>query len=607
MSLLNVPSVPRRLLAMAGLYLPALVLLLALAYAGLEAESAFSAAVRCAGLWSADRSEAVDRLEGFAAGGRAQDYRAYRQAISRPVALGQALAELKGSAPSAAIVRASLHAAHAPEQELESMVDLLLILRKAGFLQRALSLWSDADQEIQNIVASGDLIQKLIATRPGDNAPDTQRSAAIDAALAHLADVDQRAGQLEEQFIAMLAANTGELRLLLRIMLLCLGLSAVGLAIVLSARLLRQHDQVARALRISQEHLNLAVRNGNQGIWNWNPHTDALYLSQLSHELLDVPAGELPTPSALLENVHAKDREAARTSVQAALRDTTPLELEVRFRARDGGYRWVQVLGRALRHSDGSVDCLAGSIRDISELKRGDALRRQIDADERRRSECAQIALLEQIQGKIGRELHDDLGQQLTGVAFLAKALEQRLSAASPAERDQTSWIVRLINGAIDRVRFMSRQLSPIEIDEVSLGTALTRLVEDVRAIFGTRIALRMDKHEACIPRQRASQFFRIAQEAISNALRHGQATQIVIRLDAWETAARLAIVDNGCGFPVRRVDVGASLGLRSMAIRAETLQGKLCIRSGARGTVVIVRAGNALMAGEQPELRKIA
>ena len=139
----------------------------------------------------------------------------------------------------------------------------------------------------------------------------------------------------------------------------------------------------------------------------------------------------------------------------------------------------------------------------------------------------------------------------------------------------------------------MSRQLSPIAIDEVTLGTALQRLVDDIHGIFGTRIELRKSGDESRIPGAHANQYFRIAQESITNALRHGQATSIAVHLRVCERGSRLAIIDNGCGFDMRNIDVNASLGLRSISIRTEALQGRMRVRSGPRGTILIARSSS--------------
>src|SRR5689334_14928290 len=99
--------------------------------------------------------------------------------------------------------------------------------------------------------------------------------------------------------------------------------------------------------------------------------------------------------------------------------------------------------------------------------------------------ERSELDFFERERDRIGRELHDGLGQQLTGVAFLAKALEKRLAGKHQEEAQEAAWIVRLLNSAVDHVRFLSRNLSPVELDGDSLASALEKLAADVRAIYG--------------------------------------------------------------------------------------------------------------------------
>jgi PAS domain S-box-containing protein len=477
--------------------------------------------------------------------------------------------------------------------DIPLLVGLFRRFRHVSFMDRAITIWTTADGEIDEIVAVGDVLHQLLGRTEVSAPNDAPHAIAMANALARLRAADARATPLEETFSSTLGDASRRLRTLLQIALLGLALVLLAIAVALSLWMWRRNTETEHALRLSEERFDMAVRGSNDGIWNWNAESDEAYLSPRAQELLGLsPQDVACDATTLLTRVHAEDREQIDAAIRNMLRANAPLDLEFRFRDSAGEIRWAYVRGRVLRAMDGRVKRVAGSISDISERKRVDGLRHQLVVEERRRSEQAQIALLEKVQGRMGRELHDDLGQQLTGIAFLAKALEQRLDAASH-ERDQTTWIVRLINDAIERVRFMSRQLSPIAIDEVTLGTALQRLIDDIHGIFGTRIELRKDGDETRIPGAHASQYFRIAQESITNALRHGQATCIAVHLRVRGSSARLAIVDNGCGFDVRNIDLNASLGLRSMSIRTEALQGRMRIRSGPRGTVLIAHSSN--------------
>lgn len=250
---------------------------------------------------------------------------------------------------------------------------------------------------------------------------------------------------------------------------------------------------------------------------------------------------------------------------------------------------------------------MAGSITDIADRKFAAEQHRQIELAEQRRSEQEHIQIVEQVQEKIGRELHDNLGQQLTGISFLVKAMQSRLIDLPNAEREQMAWVVKLVNEAIDNVRFISRQLSPLDIDAINLVTALERLADDVRRIFGLAIDLRASGDISHLSNQHASQLFRIAQESVNNALRHASATCIEIRLRASNCVTHLLVRDNGKGFRLADLDPRASLGLRSMSVRTNTLPGRLRIRSDiASGTTIAVRFdARESLAAQQPSRQR--
>jgi PAS domain S-box-containing protein len=579
----------KQLLLAISPFLVAVTLLVLLAFETTNTLSEVRAYVQGESLWTSAQKEAARRLEIYAQSGSDADFAAYQREIDVTLGDRRARRELKKVQPDLDVVREGFLAGRNHADDIAGMIQLYQRFHNVSFLQKAVSLWSEGDRQIDEIMAAGDALHVSFASASGS--PDERAAQRADA-LARLRAADARATPLEMAFSATLGDASRQLHTMLQIGALVLAAVLAAVKFLFSWWMLRQHARIERALRASEERFDLAVRGSNDGIWNWVPEEEDVYLSPRAVELLGYPFHDVPRkPLDMLPLVHWEDRETVRSAISALFSANQALDVEFRSLDWGGNYRWVHVRGSAVRIEGEHIRRVAGSITDIGYRKRSEALIRNLAIDEQRRAEQAQIALLEQVQGRIGRELHDDLGQRLTGVAFLVKALEQRLGASTPREAEQAAWIVKLINEAIDRVRFLSRQLSPIEIDEITLAMALRRLVDDIHSIFGTRIALRISDGDMPIPSEDSNQFFRIAQESISNALRHGHATQIVVRLDVFAHGTRLAVSDNGEGFVVS--DSGSfGLGLRNMAIRARSLRGCLRVRSTKRGTTVIVRAG---------------
>lgn len=205
------------------------------------------------------------------------------------------------------------------------------------------------------------------------------------------------------------------------------------------------------------------------------------------------------------------------------------------------------------------------------------------DLSERRLLEQKVLDVSAQLQRQIGQDLHDGLGQLLTGTAFLAKGLVGKVAIEY---QPQASRVVELINQAITRVRSLARGLSPIHIEAQSLGAVLRDVVAESSELLGVDCALELrDTVELDRPATMV-QLCLIIREAITNAVRHGQARRIVVSLARQGARSLLQIEDDGVGIAQanERVD---GLGLRSMRHRARMIRGTLEVERGGMGTIV--------------------
>lgn len=187
---------------------------------------------------------------------------------------------------------------------------------------------------------------------------------------------------------------------------------------------------------------------------------------------------------------------------------------------------------------------------------------------------------------RIGQDLHDGLGQHLTGVAFLSKALQQRLASKSLAEAGDATRIAALVTESIGQTRALAKGLSPVGLEDGGLISALSQLASSTSSVFGIDCMVDCADEIEIPDLAVATHLYRIAQEAVNNAVRHGKAQHIVIRLAALQQQVRLSIDDNGSGMP-SRVDNGG-MGLQIMHFRARMIGGNLeVLGRGAGGTCV--------------------
>ncbi|HMP76691.1 MAG TPA: CHASE domain-containing protein [Kiritimatiellia bacterium] len=204
------------------------------------------------------------------------------------------------------------------------------------------------------------------------------------------------------------------------------------------------------------------------------------------------------------------------------------------------------------------------------------------EMDERARLEEAMHTAALREKQRIGHDLHDSLGQKLTGAVYLARSLSHALPQAEQGAVDK---LVDLLKDAVAQVRRTARGLAPLEVGEDGLAPGLRRLAEETCDVFNIACSFREEGSPAFLSSEAAVHLYHIAQEAVNNAIRHGEAREIRIEL----TPRALRIIDNGRGFDASATVAGA--GLRIMRHRATRAGARLDIHStpGSGATIAIL------------------
>jgi PAS domain S-box-containing protein len=250
---------------------------------------------------------------------------------------------------------------------------------------------------------------------------------------------------------------------------------------------------------------------------------------------------------------------------------TRPTPVEFKCRRRDGS-TFDAAFVATLTHVDGETHRLA-VITDVTERRR---LEREI----------LEISGREQL--RIGSDLHDGLGQDLTGVALMLRSVVAQLRKENSSTRTDVEDIISLVNGAIESTRAMARGLAPVGADRGGLIAALQSMAVrgmeryGVRAQFNTSL-----KEPLTLDDGAATHLYRIAQEAFTNAIRHGRVTQVTIELATAEGTLTLGIEDNGRGFDERNA-TSNGMGMKLMRYRAQMLGGDVTIANNRAGGVVV-------------------
>jgi PAS domain S-box-containing protein len=194
----------------------------------------------------------------------------------------------------------------------------------------------------------------------------------------------------------------------------------------------------------------------------------------------------------------------------------------------------------------------------------------------------------EQERRKIGQELHDSLGQQLTGVAFMTKVLEQKLAKKSLNEADDVAQIAQLVNEATNQARSLAKGLQPIDLETGTLMSALQDLAESTETLFGINCTFKCDKRIRVDNPEVAVHLYRITQEAITNAIKHGKAKDIQINLTYDANKSILTVINDGIDFPKEFEARNTGMGLQIMDHRVDFIEGSLDIHKGPNGGTIM-------------------
>ncbi|TSA48335.1 MAG: PAS domain S-box protein [Nitrosomonadales bacterium] len=346
----------------------------------------------------------------------------------------------------------------------------------------------------------------------------------------------------------------------------------------------RQADQ---QLRENEERLNFVLEGSGLGYWDWHITTGEVQRNQIWAEMLGYTVEEIAsTTQQWADFIHPDDVDKAWKSINDHLEGRTPMhELSYRMRTKDRDYRWVLDHAKVVqRDPDGRPIRMAGTHTDITERMRAEEERQEIALQ--RELQRKMITVTESRQRSIGQELHDNLGQQLVGISYLATTLEQQLASVDSEAAQQAALIVQYAKDAIVECKSLAQGLVPVELESNGLMAALLALSARTEAVFGVVCRLKCAQEALVYDINQALNLYRMAQEAVTNAIRHGGAQQVIISLSCHDGKLCLSICDNGCGFSGIESDTAenAGMGIRIMRYRASLIGADLQFLSSAEG-----------------------
>lgn len=405
----------------------------------------------------------------------------------------------------------------------------------------------------------------------------------------------------------------------------------------------RAHAAAAAALRESEERFRQLAENIGAVFFMFEkPNCDSpgsiSYVSPAFEKIWGYPGASLFwDPDLWFRAIHPEDKRRLKERLPRMAQGN--FHEEFRVVRMDLKIRWVQYRTFPVRNMEGAIYRVAAIAEDITERKKAEEqlagyarqlqntvqelrviegelrerndelvqartelerrvqertsdltlanaeLQRQMT--ERRRLENELLEIAENERRRIGFDLHDDIGQKLMGVSLLLKALETNLSHKQMPEAVTTAEVQKLINDVVNHTHNLAHCFSSLDSGETDLCALLKKLVTTVRHTFAIGCRFRAVGQLPEVPAEIAVQLYKIGQESVSNAIKHGKASVVFISLAHQQGQILLRVKNDGVPFP-DDWEANRRMGLRIMNYRAKTLGGVLDIRAnGNSGTIV--------------------
>lgn len=329
-------------------------------------------------------------------------------------------------------------------------------------------------------------------------------------------------------------------------------------------------ERANEALRASEARLQAIMNNSPSMIFLKDAQGRYLHFNQRFAREFDLRL-EDTVGKTDLEIFPASQAAIFRANDVAVMEARAPVAFDEVALHADGPHTSI-VTKFPLFDEKGAVQAVGGIVTDITD---------------RKRLEAEILRISEREQRRIAQDLHDGLGQELTGAWCLCEGLRKDLESESSAAAEGAARLSKLLKSAVAHTRSLARGLHPVAAEPDGLMVALRELAERAEALFRVECEFKCEPPVRLADERVATHLYRIAQEAVTNAIKHGRAKRIEIALTATPELMMLAVSDDGVGF--LEVARGPGLGMQIMTHRAGLVGGTLLVQHREAGGVKIV------------------
>ncbi len=305
--------------------------------------------------------------------------------------------------------------------------------------------------------------------------------------------------------------------------------------------------------------------------------------------IIDVADVNLVKGHDVLPLVNEKYKIAFREMVNKVFQGESCL-LEFEITSMKGRVRLMEMHAVPIYDSNKKIVSLLSVSRDITERKLAEE-QIKLSTEQLRQLSSHLQTVREEERTAIAREIHDELGQQLTGLKMDISWLNKRIAQENEPVREKIANMISLVDDTVKTIRRISTELRPGILDDLGLTDALDWQSTEFEKRTGIRCRFKSATSELSFNKNISTGIFRVYQETLTNVARHAEATEIKTTLESGNGNLTLRVCDNGKGFDEAEIKSKKTFGLVGMAERANMFGGKLAIESEkGRGTVIILK-----------------
>ncbi len=351
-------------------------------------------------------------------------------------------------------------------------------------------------------------------------------------------------------------------------------------------KVILEKEQAEADLKKSELRFRALIEHNADAIVIRDMSMSLLYASPAAKKILGLnDTGEMQED--FRDKIHPEDREKLYQVQQEVYKNPgKPVPVEFRKLTTSGDYISIEGVVTNMLHNEG-VKGIVSNFRDVSDRRKAETELKEANIALHQLSNHLQhIREEERIQ--IARDIHDELGQQLTGLKMDASWLNKKIGVGDKTIYNKLTDMIKLIDEAVKSVRRISSDLRPSMLDDLGLVAALEWHSHETETRYGIPVKFHSDCNDTEISIEKSTGLFRIFQEALNNAVKHAKAHSIISRLTKTDDNIILQINDDGVGMNEEEVKSKKTLGLLGIKERVFILSGKYTMKSEpGKGTFI--------------------